>query len=193
MTADPRAPGGRPAVFLDRDGTINIEKDYLWRIEDFEFIPGAPEAIRSLNEAGFAVVVVSNQSGVARGYFGIPEVERLHAHMIRELQRQGARIDGVYFCPHHPEQGAGAFRVDCQCRKGRPGMLLQAAHELGLDLAASYMVGDKWADVEAGRSAGCRSLLVRTGHGEAQLRSRAPGDVPVFDSLPEAVDHILGD
>ena len=124
MTSSSTPSAGRRAVFLDRDGTINEEKDYLWRIEDFVFIPGAPEAIRRLREAGYLVIVVTNQSGVARGYFGMAEVEALHRHLQRELARFGTAVDAFYVCPHHPTEGQGEYRRDCDCRKGRPGLLL---------------------------------------------------------------------
>jgi len=183
----------RPAVFLDRDGTINVEKDYLYRVEDFEFIPGAVEAIRRLKLAGFLVVVVTNQSGVARGYYDLAAVERLHQHLQDELGRVGAAIDGFYVCPHHPTSGLGDYRRDCDCRKGAPGMLLQAAGELGLDLDRSYMVGDKLADIEAAVRAGCKPLLVRTGYGrEQEPRLGAwQAQTLVVDDLPAAVAAIL--
>jgi D-glycero-D-manno-heptose 1,7-bisphosphate phosphatase len=157
--------GKRRAVFLDRDGTINVEKDYLHRIEDFAFIPGAPQAIRALREAGFMVIVVTNQSGVARGLYSEKDVERLHRFIQEELAACGTAIDAFYFCPHHPEHGQDQYRVACDCRKGAPGMLLQAAREHDIDLARSYMVGDKPADIEAGRQAGCRCIMVMTGYG----------------------------
>lgn len=157
--------GTRRAVFLDRDGTINVEKHYLHKVEDFEFIPGASEAIKRLKEAGFVVVVVSNQAGVARGFFDEQAVELLHRHMQAELAKIGTSIDAFYFCPHHPEEGLGRYKVACDCRKGEPGMLLQAAEDLGIDLHRSFMVGDKVADIEAGRRAGCESVLVLTGYG----------------------------
>lgn len=181
------------AVFLDRDGTINEEKDYLHRIEDFAFIPGAPEAIRRLRESGYRVIVVTNQSGVARGYFSREDVDRLHQHIQRELAKIGTTVDAFYLCPHHPEKGRGEFKVDCDCRKGRPGMLLQAAAEQGIDLAASWMIGDKRADLEAGRAACCRSLLVRTGYGEKELATGAGALAEaVVDDLSTAADYILG-
>ncbi len=163
--------GIRRAVFLDRDGTINVEKDYLHKIEDFEFIPGVPEAIKRLKDAGFLIIVVSNQSGVARGYFDEHAVNRLHRHIQAELASYGTSIDAFYFCTHHPEQGVGEYRVACDCRKGAPGMLLQAAHEHNIDLHNSFMVGDKLADIEAGERAGCRSLLVLTGYGNSAAAS----------------------
>ncbi len=184
------APDLKPAVFLDRDGTINVEKDYLHRVEDFIFIPGAPEAIRRLNDAGYLVIVATNQSGVARGYFGLAEVEALHAHLVKELARWGARIDAFYACPHHPGEGVGGLKVDCDCRKGRPGMLLQAAEQHRIDLTRSYMIGDKTSDIAAGEAAGCRSILVLTGYGAEEAR-RLSREVPRCPDLAHAVDLIL--
>jgi len=183
----------RPAVFLDRDGTINIEKDYLHRAEDFEFIPGVPAAIRRLKEAGFLVIVVTNQSGVARGYYDERAVAVLHRHLQSLLAEHGTRIDDFYLCPHHPTQGVDSYRIDCDCRKGAPGMLLQAAVNHGIDLSRSFMVGDKLADIEAGIAAGCRSILVRTGYGaedEPQVAVRFPG-TRVCSDLTGAVEYIL--
>jgi len=181
----------RPAVFLDRDGTINEERNYLHRIEDFQLIPGAAEALKRLQDAGYLLVVVSNQSGVARGYFGLAEVDRLNRHMVECLQNFSVELDGIYICPHHPSAGAGEFLRDCDCRKGRPGMLLQAAQELGIDLARSWMIGDKRSDIEAGVAAGCRSLLVRTGFGADQLLSDDLQCTGFFDDLAHAADYIL--
>jgi len=180
----------RRAVFLDRDGTINVEKDYLHRVEDFEFIPGAPEAIARLNAAGFVVLVVSNQAGIARGYFEPGAVETLHDHLQSELAHFNAHIDGFYFCPHHPIEGQGKYRLDCDCRKGKPGLLLQAAEEHGIDLAQSYMVGDKASDIEAGIAGGCTPLLVLTGYG-SQASEEVAARVPRFSDLAAAVDFIL--
>lgn len=181
----------RRAVFLDRDGTINLEKDYLHRVEDFAFVPGAPEAIRRLREAGFLVLVVTNQSGVARGYFGMEEVEALHRHLQRELERFGTAVDGFYVCPHHPTEGQGEYRRRCDCRKGEPGLLLQAAAEHRVDLDASFMVGDKAADVLAGERAGCRSILVLSGHGALEVAKLVGREVSVCADLAEAADFIL--
>jgi D-glycero-D-manno-heptose 1,7-bisphosphate phosphatase len=181
----------RRAVFLDRDGTINVEKDYLFRPEEFEFIPGAPEAIARLNQAGFLVVVVTNQSGVARGYFGEADVRRLHDFLQRKLADHGAVVDAFYLCPHHPEHGVGPYRVACDCRKGHPGMLLRAAVEHRIDLRRSFMVGDKLADVEAGNRAGCRSLLVLSGYGPEDAKKLQPGEAVVVADLSAAVDEIL--
>jgi D-glycero-D-manno-heptose 1,7-bisphosphate phosphatase len=181
----------RRAVFLDRDGTINVEKNYLHKVEDFEFIPGSPEAIKRLKDAGFIVIVVSNQSGIARGYFDEQALETLHRHVQEELAEHGTSIDAFYFCPHHPEQGLGAYKVVCECRKGAPGMLLQAAREHGIDLEQSFMVGDKLADIEAGRRAGCRSVLVLTGYGESVAQKQKMATVEKCQNLSVAVDLIL--
>lgn len=183
--------GKRRAVFLDRDGTLNEEKDYLHRIEDFAFIPGAPEAILALKSAGFLVIVVTNQSGVARGYYSESDVERLHRHIQAELAVYGTAVDAFYFCPHHPAAEVGAYRVSCNCRKGEPGMLLQAAAELNIDLGSSFMIGDKLADIEAGERAGCRSLLVLTGYGAAIGTSGAAAGLTRFPDLAGAARWIV--
>lgn len=169
------------AVFLDRDGTINEEKEYLYRIEDFEFIPGVPRAIRLLNEAGFFVAVASNQSGVARGFYTEEDVQYLHRHIAGELAKEGARVDAWLYCPHHP-QGRGSYALPCRCRKPLPGMLTEAARRFGIDLESSVMIGDKLADIEAGTAAGCRPILVRTGYGSAEEPS-LPAGIEVYDDL----------
>ncbi len=151
------------AVFLDRDGTINVEKGYVHKIEDFEFIPGVPRAIKLLKNAGFVVIVVTNQSGVARGYYTIDAVMRLHSHMDGELARHGTSVDAYYICPHHPQGIIDEYAKVCECRKPQPGMLLRAAEEFSLDLVSSYMIGDKQIDVDAALNAGCRPMLVETG------------------------------
>ena len=179
------------AVFLDRDGTINVERDYLYRPEEFTFIPGAPEAIRMLREAGYLVVVVTNQSGIARGYYDEAALHRIHRHMDDLLARAGTSVDAYYYCPHHPDGTVDSYRSVCDCRKPLPGMLLQAARDLGIDLAASYIIGDKQADVTAGLRAGCRPLLVKTGYGGAE-RVRIGDNVPVFASIYEAACWIAG-
>lgn len=180
----------KPAVFLDRDGTLNVEKNYLYRAEDFEFIPGALEAVRLLNQAGLFVVVLTNQSGIARGLYSEADLQRLHRHVDTLLAAEGARVDAWYYCPHHPE-GRGAYRRHCDCRKPLPGMLFQAAAEHGIDLSRSWMVGDKAVDVEAGLAAGCRPILVRTGYG-AQAEQDLPSGIEVCNDLLAAVRGITG-
>jgi D-glycero-D-manno-heptose 1,7-bisphosphate phosphatase len=188
---DSPLPDRRRAVFVDRDGTLNLEREYLCDPAEFRFFPGVPQAIRRLREAGFLVIVVTNQSGVARGYFTLAEVDSLHAHIQSLLAAQGTTLDAFYVCPHHP-QGVPPFRKTCSCRKGEPGMLLQAARDFHIDLARSFMIGDKASDLEAGEKAGCSSLLVLTGYGKETAQSLAPLKVvPMFADLPRAADHIL--
>lgn len=155
----------RPGVFLDRDGTINEERAYLSSMAQFRFIDGAARAVRLLKESGLKVVVVTNQAGVARGHFSEETVGHIHCTMERMLRAQGAHIDAVYYCPHHPTEGVGLYRIECNCRKPKPGMLERAARELGIDLSKSWVVGDKISDLEAGHAVGCRIVLVRTGYG----------------------------
>lgn len=180
----------RRAVFLDRDGTINLEKEYLYRIEEFEFVPGAPEAIRMLNQAGFFVVVVTNQSGVGRGYYGEEDLEKLHRHIARELELHGAHVDAWMYCPHHPD-GRGSYARTCTCRKPLPGMLCEAARRFDLLLDQSVMIGDKNVDVQAGRAAGCRSILVRSGYGAAE-EPFISGEFEVYDDLLSAAVSLCG-
>jgi len=188
--------GGRPAVFLDRDGTINVEVGYLSRPEDFRLIDGSGRAIRRLNEAGFLVVVVSNQSGVARGYFGEDAVAKVNETMTRELEQLGARLDAIYYCPHFPEGVVDQYRRECDCRKPGPGMVRQAQKDFDLDMGRSYVVGDHRGDILLAKNVGVRSILVVTGHGEEELKKlRGEGVEPdwVVNNLAEAVDRILSE
>ena len=182
-------PKLRPAVFLDRDGTIIEEVGYLQDPSKVKLIPGAAEAVRRLNERGVAVVVVTNQAGVGRGYFAESAVAQVHAELARRLAGGGggARWDAIYYCPHHPDDG-------CDCRKPGPGMFRRAAAEHGLDLAQSFVVGDKASDVRAGALLGCRTVLVLTGYGvEEAERARAAGLTPdhVAADLGGATDWVL--
>lgn len=155
----------RQAVFLDRDGTINEEVGYLDNLEKLRIIPGAFEAVRLLKQAGLLVIVITNQSGIARGFFDEAFVRGIHRHMKRLFREKDAVIDGFYYCPHHPEEGKGQYLQACSCRKPEPGMLIRAAQEMDIDLEHSYIVGDTLKDVEAGQRAGCQGVLVRTGYG----------------------------
>lgn len=178
------------AVFLDRDGTINVEKDYLHRIEEFDFIPGAPEAIKRFNDAGYLVVVVTNQSGVARGYYTEEDVDNLHSHISKELElRVGARVDAWMYCPHHPG-GKGSYALPCTCRKPLPGMLRDAARRLDISLVSSIMIGDKRSDIEAALAAGCKPVLVRSGYGAAE-EQEVPEGTEVHDDLYSAAVSLV--
>lgn len=173
MTESARIP--RPAIFLDRDGVLIEEVHYLSKVEQVRILPGVVDGLRLLERAGFLLVVVTNQAGVARGYFPEEQVGIIHLHLEDEFARRGVAISCWKYCPHHPGEGEGDYKVDCSCRKPKPGMLLEAAEELGVDLARSFMVGDKRSDLEAGASAGCRTVLVRTGHGSKEEHDLLPG------------------
>lgn len=154
-------------IFLDRDGTMNEEVHYLHKPEDFRLLPGVGQAVRRFNEAGYQVVVVTNQAGVARGYYTEQDVIELHAYLNRILKEEGAHVDAFYYCPHHPEHGIGPYKTECRCRKPGIGMFEQAeqAFKDGINKEESYMIGDKLLDVEAGHRYGVRSVLVGTGYG----------------------------
>lgn len=151
------------AIFLDRDGTLNIDHGYVNQIDDFEFIDGSIEALKELKDMGYLLVVVTNQSGIARGYFSEEQFLTLTEWMDWSLADCGVDLDGIYYCPHHPD-GEGEFKQECDCRKPKPGMLLQAIQELNIDTEHSYMVGDKVDDMLAGKNAGIKhNILVQTG------------------------------
>jgi D,D-heptose 1,7-bisphosphate phosphatase len=170
--------GKAEAVFLDRDGTINEEVGYLDSLEKLRMIPEAFEAIRLINQSGMKTVVISNQSGVARGYFDEAFVETVHERIQALLKERGTRIDRFYYCPHHPTEGMGAYRMACACRKPEAGLLLRASQEMGIELARSYMVGDMSKDIEAAAKAGAKGILVQTGHGMGHLGSMKSGMPP---------------
>ena len=148
----------RPAAFLDRDGVLNVDHGYAYRPDQIEWIDGAPEAVRSLNEAGYLVLVVTNQSGVARGFYDEDAVKSLHTYMQQHLASHGARVDAFYYCPHHPEGTIKSLAVNCRCRKPGPGMLEQAASEWPIDRDASFMIGDKDADMAAAHAFNVRGV-----------------------------------
>jgi D-glycero-D-manno-heptose 1,7-bisphosphate phosphatase len=187
--------GARRAVFMDRDGTISEEVGYVNHVSRYRVFPFAAEAVRVLNDAGWLAVLVTNQAGVARGYFREELIGEVHKVLAAELERGGARLDAVYYCPHHPSVGEPPYRFDCDCRKPRPGLLLRAADELGLDLSRCWMVGDRYSDTELARNAGARSALVLTGYGRGELehQSHAWPHRPdlVAEDLLEAVKKIV--
>jgi D-glycero-D-manno-heptose 1,7-bisphosphate phosphatase len=184
---------GRPAVFLDRDGTLSEERGFIDRLDLVEIFPWTSDAIRLLNRAGFAVVVVTNQSAIGRGIIDLPFLQSVHDLFDRHLAKSGARVDRYYFCPHHPDAPLPEYRQTCRCRKPGPGMIEQATTDLGLDLSRSFMVGDRRIDVASGHAAGVRSLLVRSGHsaygGEAPPGLAEPD--AILNNLMEAVGWIL--
>jgi D-glycero-D-manno-heptose 1,7-bisphosphate phosphatase len=176
----------RPAVFIDRDGTLTEEVGYVNHPSRLRLLPGAGEAIRRLNAAGVAAVVVTNQAGIARAYFSESVLKAVNESLRAQLARAGARRDGLYVCLHHPREGEAPYRARCDCRKPRPGLLLRAAGELGLDRARSTMVGDKASDLLAARAAGADAVLVLTGYGQGEWEFRRER----FEVQP---DHVAGD
>jgi len=181
------------AVFLDRDGTLIEEIGYLDRPERVELYPFASHAIRAFNRAGLPVVLVTNQSGIARGFFTDSVVEDVHKHIADLLALGGARIDAYYYCPHHPHGHVPPYDVACECRKPGRGLVDRAARELGIDPSTSFTVGDRWVDVGLARTIGGRGVLVRTGYGAIEERRPPAGmraDV-VVNNLVEAASWIL--
>jgi D-glycero-D-manno-heptose 1,7-bisphosphate phosphatase len=155
---------GKPAVFLDRDGVINVDHGYVSQVDDFEFIDGVIEACKKIKDKGYLLVVITNQSGIARGYFSEEQFHSLTEWMDWSLADRGVDLDGIYYCPHHAQKGVGEYKVDCDCRKPKPGMLLSAIHDLNIDASNSILVGDKVSDLQAGIAAGVKNnYLVRTG------------------------------
>ena len=183
----------RPAVFLDRDGTLIEERGYLSRLEEISLFEDAPDALRLLRDAGFALVLVTNQAGVARGLFDEAFVQEAHRHLAGLLANEGIVLDGYYYCPHHPDGVVPAYTRTCRCRKPGPGMVEQAAADLDIAVDASFVVGDKWLDVELARNAGARGLLVRTGYG-AGVEDEVPETatpIAIVDTLLDAAHEIL--
>lgn len=174
----------KPFVFLDRDGTLIVERNYLADPEQVELLPGVADALRRLRAAGYGIAVLTNQSGVGRGYFDLNRVEAIHARLRELLEKEGASLDAIYICPHTPED-------DCACRKPRPGLVEQADFHHKIDRNRSFIIGDKACDIDCGRNVGMTSILVRTGYGaslERELSSRAGY---VADDLSSAADWIL--
>jgi D-glycero-D-manno-heptose 1,7-bisphosphate phosphatase len=183
-----------PAVFIDRDGTLNVDAGYISDPEDLVMYPCAGRAVRLLNENGLKAIVVTNQSTVARGYCSEEMIEVIHAKLRDELKKEGGYLDAVYYCPHHPEIGDERYRVGCQCRKPGAGMLYQAEREHNIDLARSYVIGDKSLDIEMARSVGAAAALVLTGFGNDSLRRlKGKSLEPDFicEDVLEAVKTIL--
>lgn len=185
----------RPAIFIDRDGTLSEEVGYVNHPSRFRLYPFAVDAVRAVNRAGFLAVLVTNQSGVARGYFPESVVDEVHRGLVASMREGGAHFDGIYVCPHHPTAGEPPHRLDCGCRKPRPGLIRRAEEDLGVDLGRSYVVGDRPADLQLAWSVGARGVLVKTGYGLGELTYHAPSwprppDL-VAENLFDAVGRIL--
>lgn len=185
----------RPAVFLDRDGTLNEQMGYINHIRRFRLLPGAAEAVRLLNEHRYQAIVVSNQSGVARGYFPESLVHEVHSHMECLLQAEGARVEGVLFCPHHPEGSVPAYTMSCDCRKPRTGLIDQARSRFEIDMGRSWVIGDRYSDIEFADRAGLPGILVMTGYGMGELDHVIPHrplrPVKIAEDLLDAVRWVL--
>ena len=181
------------AVFFDRDGTLNVDIHYLHRPEDFEWIPEAKEAIKYVNDHGYLAILVTNQSGVAGGYYPESDVRLVYDWMNEQLAVVGAHLDALYYCPHHPDGRVSEYAIRCECRKPGRGLVDRAARELGIDPARSFTVGDRWVDVGLARTIGGKGVLVRTGYGyreEVNPQAGLQADA-VVNNLVEAVSWIL--
>lgn len=157
------------AIFLDRDGTINEEVDFLISPQEIKLIPGSAQAIREAKELGYKVFIITNQSGIARGLFTEIQLKKINSHLISVLMNHGADIDAIYYCPHHPDFGDSTYRQNCECRKPKTGMITQAAKEFNIDLKKSFIIGDRTVDVQTGNNSGMTTILVLTGYGEHEL------------------------
>lgn len=185
---------GRVAVFLDRDGTLNEEVQYIRTPDELHLIPGAGEAVRKLNDRGLVTCVISNQSGVARGYLSEQDLASVHARLEQDLGRSKASIDRIYYCPHHPTEGVAPYNIVCDCRKPKTGMLERGAAEFGIDLGHSFVVGDSTVDMQAGNSANAKTILVLTGYGATAREECAGNNIRVDHVAPtivEAIDFVL--
>lgn len=184
----------RPTVFIDRDGTINEQMGYINHASRFLIFPFVAEAVRLLNETGLLAIVVSNQSGIGRGYYPEALVTELHGCLNEHLAENGARLDNIYYCPHHPHAEVEEFRKECNCRKPRTGLIDQALKDFDIDMEHSYVVGDRYVDVDFARRAGLKGVIVRTGYGLGELQYNAEGNpdsVYTAEDLLDAVKWIL--
>lgn len=187
----------RRAIFLDRDGTLSHEVGYVNHLSRFRLFPFAASAVRAINNSGFLAVVVTNQAGVARGYYPESLIHEVHDALRSELSGGGARLDGVYVCMHHPSVGEPPYRLDCDCRKPKPGLVLRAAADLDIDVKRSYVIGDREGDLELAWNVGACGVLVKTGYGLGELLNRAPQwprqPEMVAEHLLEAVQRIVAE
>jgi D-glycero-D-manno-heptose 1,7-bisphosphate phosphatase len=186
----------RRAVFMDRDGTISEEVGYINHPSRFRLFPYAKRAIKLLNDNGWLAVVITNQAGVARGYFPEAMIETVHQNFEEELRNEGARVDGIYYCAHHPTIGEPPYRQDCDCRKPKPGLITRAAKDLDIQLEQSWMIGDRYSDIELAHNAGVRAALVLSGYGRGEWENQRDEwkyhpDL-IADDLLNAVASITG-
>jgi len=185
----------RPAVFIDRDGTINEQMGYINHLSRFRMLPGVGEAIRLLNERDLLVIVISNQSGVARGYFPMDLVHRVHDLMKEALEKSSARVDAVFFCPHYPTGSVPEYTMQCNCRKPKTGLVEEACRSFDIDLKNSFVVGDRYTEIELSRRLNIKGILVRTGYGLGEIEYILPGKPApdhIADDLLDAARWIIG-
>jgi D-glycero-D-manno-heptose 1,7-bisphosphate phosphatase len=174
------------AIFLDRDGTLNEEDGHVTAPERFRLYSFAAEAVRLINQSGMKVIVLTNQSGIARDYFTEATLIEIHERMEESLRSQGARIDAIYYCAHHPDYGSPPYRLDCDCRKPKPGLVERAARDFSLDLSRCYVIGDRYRDIEAGHAVGVRGVMVMTGLGRREFERERR-------QWPRQPDHLAED
>ena len=179
------------AVFLDRDGTINVDKGFVYRIEDFEFIDGVPEAIRLLNKSNFKVIVITNQSGIGRGYYTEEDVQKLRHFINKELGKYDACVDKFYYCPHHAEAEIEKYRTNCECRKPNSGLLRQAINDFNIDPSESFLIGDTLRDIEPGNAVGCSTILIGACPDTKGVKSSKQKQNWKKSNLRSAVEYIL--
>lgn len=171
-------------VFLDRDGTVCIEKEYLDDYKKMEFIPRSDDALRIIKEKGYSIVIITNQSGVARGMFSIIEAENQKKYFLKYFQKKGIKLDGYFYCPHHPDGTIEEYSFECDCRKPKPGLIYKAVEYKQVDWKKSYVVGDKKIDIELAENIGAKPVLVRTGYGkEEEKKICDKNDILVFDNI----------
>ena len=183
------------AIFLDRDGTINVEKDYLYRIADFEFLPNVTNALRLLQDAGYLLIILTNQSGIARGYYNEDDFQKLNSWMIKQLSDYGVKISAVYYCPHHPNAKIEKYKIDCVCRKPKLGMFEEAITDFDIDLERSYTIGDKIRDCSICKTTNCRGFLISNNENIEIINSVKRGyyeRVEYANDLFTAANKILG-
>lgn len=185
----------KPAVFIDRDGTVNEQMGYINHPDRFVILPGVADAFRVLNKNGFLAIIISNQSGVARGYFPVELVDKTHDLMMQSLLRKGASVDGIFFCPHYPRGVVPEYSLDCDCRKPKTGLIKKACEHFDIDMSRSYMIGDHYTDMELADRAEIKGILVKTGYGRGVIEYNLPGmtfqPCYIAEDLLDAVKWII--
>lgn len=173
----------KKCIFLDRDGTINVEKNYLYKIEDFEFEKNVKKGLKKLQDLGYLLIIVTNQSGIARGFYTEEDLKKLNHYIKMELKKESIDILEFYYCPHHKEKGIGKYKIECECRKPKSGMLEKAISDYNIDRNSSFMIGDNISDLLAGKNAGVRGILVKTGYGSKNIQKATEKGFEICDTI----------